>query len=158
VSLRRVLGYCFPVVALAFLVASGNAWSEPTRLTASDGSLCTIVGTAGSDSISGTKGPDVICGLGGNDVINGLSGNDIIDAGAGNDTIAGGAGDDKIDPGSGSDIVGGNAGTNTLYFGADSAPVTVDLSKLTVAPELKHRLDNIRTGVAVDTHGWMERV
>ena len=33
-----------------------------------------------------------------------------------------------------------------------------DLSKLTVAPELKHRLDNIRTGVAVDTHGWMERL
>ena len=32
------------------------------------------------------------------------------------------------------------------------------LSKLTVAPELKRRLDNIRTGVAADTHGWMERV
>ena len=33
-----------------------------------------------------------------------------------------------------------------------------DLGKLTVAPELKNRLDNIRTGVAADTHGWMERV
>ena len=30
-----------------------------------------------------------------------------------------------------------------------------DLSKLTVAPELKHRLDDIRTGVVADTHGWM---
>jgi len=33
-----------------------------------------------------------------------------------------------------------------------------DLGKLTVAPELKNRLDHIRTGVAADTHGWMERV
>ena len=33
-----------------------------------------------------------------------------------------------------------------------------DLGKLTVAPELKNRLDNIRTGVAADAHGWMERV
>ncbi len=33
-----------------------------------------------------------------------------------------------------------------------------DLSKLTVAPELKHRLDDIRTGKALDTHCWMESV
>jgi branched-chain amino acid aminotransferase len=30
-----------------------------------------------------------------------------------------------------------------------------DLSKLTVALELKHRLDDIRTGVVADSHGWM---
>ena len=33
-----------------------------------------------------------------------------------------------------------------------------DLEKLTVAPELKNRLDSIRTGQAIDTHGWMESV
>ena len=33
-----------------------------------------------------------------------------------------------------------------------------DLGKLTVAPELKNRLDDIRTGVVADTHGWMMRI
>ena len=33
-----------------------------------------------------------------------------------------------------------------------------DVSKLTVALELKRRLDEIRTGKAADIHGWIERV
>jgi branched-chain amino acid aminotransferase len=33
-----------------------------------------------------------------------------------------------------------------------------DLTSLTVAPELKKRLDNLRTGVTIDTHGWMLKV
>ena len=36
--------------------------------------------------------------------------------------------------------------------------LTFDLNKLAVAPELKNRLDDIRTGKSSDTHGWMVSV
>ena len=49
---------------------------------------CTIIGTAGPDTLTGTPGDDIICGLEGNDRIDGLGGNDVIIAGPGDDVAA----------------------------------------------------------------------
>lgn len=65
-----------------------------------------------------------------------------------------------------------DAGTLTEVFGTGTAAtislieklkyqekvLTFDLDKLTVAPELKNRLDDIRTGKMPDAHGWMVSV
>ncbi len=73
---------------------------------------CTVIGTAGANSLSGTNGNDVICGLGGNDAINSGGGDDRIHGGSGNDAINGAAGNDTIDGGPGFDVVNGGPGTD----------------------------------------------
>ena len=81
---------------------------------------CTIIGTAGPDTLRGTPGDDVICGLGGNDRIEGLGGNDVVIAGPGDDTVAGGDGDDRIWGGGGDDALDGGAGADALWGGEGS--------------------------------------
>ncbi|WP_176738773.1 calcium-binding protein [Micromonospora matsumotoense] len=76
---------------------------------------CTIIGTAGNDTLNGTGSADVICGLGGNDTINGGNGNDTIYGGAGADTVDGGNNDDTLYGGAGDDIMGGGNGADYLY-------------------------------------------
>ena len=84
---------------------------------------CTVMGTAGPDTLRGTPGDDVICGLGGNDMIEGLGGNDVIVAGPGADTVVGGGGDDRIWGGAGDDTLEGGSGTDTLWGGDGSDSV-----------------------------------
>ncbi len=86
---------------------------------------CTIVGTAGDDTLRGTSGADVICGLAGNDTIYGLDGDDILIGGPGDDTIYGGNetrigindGDDTLFGGPGDDTLYGGNGDDTLWGG-----------------------------------------
>lgn len=75
--------------------------------TVVNGYTCTVVGTAGNDSLAGGKATDdVICGLGGNDTLTGLGGNDVLFGGDGNDSLLGGRGDDHLDGGNGRDTAG----------------------------------------------------
>jgi Ca2+-binding RTX toxin-like protein len=98
------------VLSLALSPTSASATGERTE----DGVLCTIVGTAGPDTLRGTSKADVICGLGGADTIDGGPGRDIIDGGEGDDTLVGGPGDDVISGGSGNDRLDGSAGNDDL--------------------------------------------
>ncbi len=138
--------------------------STPVGATIGDGSAlgrirnhtdeCTVLGTAGNDTLNGGAGNDVICGLGGDDTINGNAGNDTILAGDGGDTIRGGAGNDIIRGHAGNDVITGEAGNDVIDGGAGSdeaswagAPnaVTVDLTA------------NTATGWGTDTLANMER-
>jgi Ca2+-binding RTX toxin-like protein len=115
---------------------------------------CTILGTAGADSLPGTAGDDVICGLGGNDMIDALGGNDtvfggdgddVITAGAGNDTIRGDNGDDTLNGGAGNDVIDGGAGTDMGSWAGAPTAVSVDL------------LANTATGWGSDTLALLEQ-
>jgi Ca2+-binding RTX toxin-like protein len=114
------------VVAATGLLASSLVQGGPAYAVSektSSGELCTIVGTAGRDTLKGKPGlNDVICGLGGDDVLNGLEGNDILDGGAGNDTLNGGAGNDILLGAAGNDTLNGGAG-NDILLGAAGADV-----------------------------------
>jgi uncharacterized repeat protein (TIGR01451 family) len=84
------------------------------------GSVPTIFGTPGDDTIDGTDGTDVIVGLAGNDTIDGGKGDDKICGGDGNDHLYGGSGADSLAGGNGSDLVDGGAGVDTVRGGSDS--------------------------------------
>ncbi len=121
------------MLLLSCQTVSNAAVNVKTKHRASNGMVCTIIGTAGKDNLKGTSKSDVICGLGGKDKIDGKGGNDYIDGGAGNDEIAGGNGNDSIYGANGNDIVlagngndyisggngrdniQGNAGNDTIY-------------------------------------------
>ena len=105
-------------LALATLQLPAIAANAAAPQFAQGGQACTVVGTAGNDTLNGTAGSDVICGLGGNDVINGLAGNDVIDAGIGSDVANGGAGDDTMYGGAGNDNLNGAAGNDLILGGA----------------------------------------
>jgi hypothetical protein len=66
---------------------------------------CTILGTAGPETLPGTALGDWICGRGDRDLIKGLAGRDILVGGAGPDTLIGGLGKDKLFGGKGSDVL-----------------------------------------------------
>jgi Tol biopolymer transport system component len=98
--------------------------------------LCTINGTAASETLTGTSGRDVICGLGGADVIRGGDGNDIIFGGDGNDRIIGGngddivvgqAGNDMLLPGPGKDLAVGAAGLDTVSYATSLFAISLSL-------------------------------
>ena len=80
-------------------------------------SKCTILGTAGDETLTGTAGADHICGGGGNDILNGLDGADTLDGGAGTDTLNGGVGVDKLFGGTENDGLDGGADIDHLYGG-----------------------------------------
>jgi Tol biopolymer transport system component len=99
--------------------------------------LCTINGTANSETVSGTEGPDVICAGPGNDTVHGGGGNDIVFGGGGNDRLNGGegadilagqGGNDTLVPGPGDDLAAGATGTDTVSFAAALASVSVSLT------------------------------
>jgi glucose/arabinose dehydrogenase len=80
---------------------------------------CTVLGTAGNDTLTGTPGRDVICGQGGNDQLLGLDGDDVLSGGAGNDRLVGGPG---------ADVMQGGGGPDDVADYADSAgPITVTI-------------------------------
>lgn len=99
------------------VLTPGNSYLAEPLPRGAAGAGCTIIGTAGRDSLRGTNRRDVICGLGGNDVLSGLGGNDKLLGGAGNDRIVGGAGNDLLDGGTGNDWLDGGAGADVLLGG-----------------------------------------
>ncbi len=109
----RVLlsGFGFFVTALLL------AWGPVVANAAAARPACTIVGTAGNDSLLGTSGRNVICGLGGNDIIAGSSGNDVLRGGPGNDRIQGDAGNDRLYGGPGRDTLYGYDGARDWLNG-----------------------------------------
>jgi Ca2+-binding RTX toxin-like protein len=78
---------------------------------------CTVVGTAGGDTLRGTPGRDVICGLGGDDRVFGAAGSDVILTGDGNDMVRGGPGADRVLGEAGRDRLRGGAGADRLAGG-----------------------------------------
>ena len=76
----------------------------------------TVLGTAGSDTISAKAGDDTVYGGAGNDNLDGGNGDDTLYGGADNDSLNGGTGDDILDGGSGSDFVQGGAGNDTAIY------------------------------------------
>lgn len=101
---------------LSYQICDGlDRCSEATVLIQVGLKNCTIIGTAGNDSLTGTSGDDVICGLAGNDFIDGRSGNDIIYGGIGDDTIYGRAGNDVIYGDQGNDFILGHNGDDIIY-------------------------------------------
>jgi Ca2+-binding RTX toxin-like protein len=107
-----VLGLVAMLLFASVLPANAKA-----KRKATNGEVCTIVGTSKADRINGTSKRDVICGLGGNDIIKGFGGNDVIDGGKGNDKIYGGAGNDIVFASTGNDLVQGNPGDDLLAGG-----------------------------------------
>ncbi len=92
----------------------------------------TVLGGAGSDTLTGTSGADSIFGGDGNDQLNGLAGIDTMDGGSGNDTLVGGAGGDFMiggdnsdtfiwNPGDGADTLEGGDGDDAAIFNGGAA-------------------------------------
>ena len=85
-----------------------------------DGSVTTglsLIGTAGSDTLTGSTGADTILGFAGSDTIDGGAGNDRIDGGDGNDIIQSGSGDDIVDGGDGNDRISDDGGSDLFRAG-----------------------------------------
>lgn len=103
---------------------SNNAAAVDTSV---EGVACTIVGTAGADTLTGSdQVNDVICGLSGGDVLRGVNGADILYGGPdedrayggrGSDTVSGQTGDDIADGGADHDLVIGGSGADGIFGG-----------------------------------------
>jgi Ca2+-binding RTX toxin-like protein len=92
--------------------------SSPLSGTLQAVPVCTVSGTAGSDTLFGTAGNDVLCGLGGADTLKGGGGNDYLVGGPGGDSLSGGLGNDAPNGQGGNDTLAGAAGTDTVTGGA----------------------------------------
>jgi subtilisin-like proprotein convertase family protein len=98
----------------------------PSDLRAANGRRCTMLGTAGDDTLSAASlasgSAAVVCGLGGRDRLTGGRSADVLDGGPGDDVLAGGAGNDVLIGGQGRDNLSGGAGRDLLNggFGADA--------------------------------------
>jgi CSLREA domain-containing protein len=101
---------------------------------------CTVLGTAGKESLFGTAGDDVICGLGGNDNLNGLGGDDVLIGGDGNDRLVGGSGADALRGEGGADV-------------ADYSDRTADLEL-----SIGNGADDGEAGEGDDVEGDVERL
>lgn len=93
--------------AMAF-VYGGAAW----------GTMPTVNGTAGADSLNGTNANDTINGLDGNDTVRGNYGDDTLNGGYGNDNLQGGDGNDTLSGDDGNDTLSGQNGDDTINGGA----------------------------------------
>ena len=100
---------------------ANNCPEEPNDRYTANGTLCTIVGTAGADVLKGTPSRDVICGLGGNDRLVGGAGDDELDGSDGKDVLEGGAGDD---------VIHGGAGRDRMSFVSAAAGVVINMTQL----------------------------
>ena len=65
-------------------------------------------------------------------LLSGGDGNDTLTGGAGDETLFGGTGDDVLDGGTGADLLSGQDGADTVRYAGRSAPVTVNLTTLTL--------------------------
>ena len=104
-----------------FRVGTGRlkiAWDSFTYDVSVGGPACTIVGTAGPDTLTGTSGADNICAGRGNDVVRAGDGDDSLVGFLGRDQLFGGAGDDSLFGGNGDDALSGGTGTDRCFGGA----------------------------------------
>jgi subtilisin-like proprotein convertase family protein len=97
----------------------------PSNVRAANGRRCTVLGTAGPDTLNAanlTSVDAVVCGLGGRDRLTGGRGADILDGGPGDDVLSGGPGNDVLLGGPGRDNISGGAGRDVLTggLGADA--------------------------------------
>jgi len=81
------------------------------------GTLATITGTGGNDSLVGTTNDDTLSGLDGNDTLLGEFGSDSLVGGLGDDRLEGNLGNDTLEGGDGIDYLTDNQGTNYLDGG-----------------------------------------
>jgi len=129
------------------VLSGGKAWAVPAgaavacllsvlafaaSASGTTGPRCTIVGTAGPDSLRGQPGADVICGRGGDDRIYGGNGADRILGGAGADQLRGGAGNDALLGGRGTDRC--RDSEDTIYTGCEKVPHSGDPRRASPAP------------------------
>jgi len=119
------------VLALTLLVA-GTAQARYADVHTASLPACTIVGTAGDDTLTGTRGDDVICAQGGDDVVRGRGGDDKIYGGAGNDRLSGGSGNDRLYGFRGTDRLRGGSGRDALQGGPDADTLDGGTGKDTV--------------------------
>lgn len=82
-----------------------------------NGTIATIVGDSGDNTLRGTGERDVIVGLAGADIIDGRGGRDLICGGSGADQIFGGSGNDTVLGGSGADDLRGGPGNDRVNGG-----------------------------------------
>lgn len=111
----------------------------------SDANL-TVVGKAGSDSITTGSGTDIVTGGAGADTIITNDGNDMIRAGDGADTVTAGAGDDAI-------VVVGTTGASeyTTSSITNSGGTGMDLSSLITLADLNGRtVSEVQAGETID--------
>ncbi len=122
-------------------VSASSATTDPTPATntasrgvLAEGFACTLVGTAGADTLTApTATRAVLCGLGGNDVLTGAGGNDQLYGGDGNDTLRGAAGDDVLTGGPGDDTIDGGTGSasgDRVSFADARSSMVVNLAQL----------------------------
>lgn len=110
--------------SFSYTISDGNGGSSTAQVTVTvTPAGCTIMGTAGADTLNGTVNADVICGADGDDTLNGNNGNDILRGGNdndvlngqnGSDALYGEAGNDQLNGGNGQDYLDGGAGIDTL--------------------------------------------
>lgn len=96
---------------------------------------CTLIGTAGDDSLVATDDRDVICAGAGNDMVDGRGGDDVILAGPGHDAVLAGPGDDHVLAGEGHDVVNGGPGDDRIDAGLGDNSV-VDAAADDAPPEI----------------------
>lgn len=72
-------------VARLFEPSGASIGHTNGRGTVFDDDVCTVLGTAGNDTLVGTSGNDVLCGFAGDDVLKGQGGNDDLLGGSGSD-------------------------------------------------------------------------
>jgi Ca2+-binding RTX toxin-like protein len=105
-------------------VSTGAIESRAVSLDGLIGTLATITGTAGNDSLVGGTNADVISGLDGNDTLIGDFGSDSLVGGSGHDSLDGGLGNDTLEGGEGNDILTDIQGNNLLDGGNGADTLT----------------------------------
>ena len=114
-------------------------------ITGGDSYPTNISGGGGNDSITGGIGEESLYGEGGNDTLTGGSGSDIVNGGAGADSMSGGAGNDSFNVDAASEVVAGEvynggADTDRIYYVGGSS---VDFSAATLTSiESFHNINN----------------
>lgn len=97
--------------------------------TGGGGTVCTISGTSGSDTLRGTPEADRICAKAGDDAVLGRGGDDELLGGPGADTMVGGSGADHLTGGGGPDVLrsdDGVGGNDILKGGAGTDTCVID--------------------------------
>ena len=108
---------------VTYLMVVGSEYGDNINLQSAS-KFCTVIGSAGNDSILGShnndnidggEGDDNIDGWMGSDTIVGGNGNDRLFGGGGFDSIVGGFGNDYIDGGTEADVIEAGAGNDTVF-------------------------------------------
>jgi hypothetical protein len=144
----------------AYAESSGGRAYGPERSFTTQGTPCTLEGTARSDLLYGSTGPDVICGGAGNDEIEGLSGDDKLYGGSGRDLIDGGPDDDQIEAKDGQvDTVYGGGGSDRIARDRSDVvdPPGAPRSRTTGAVPTRRALTISQREVFQDSTRWVDR-